>query len=223
MAATEDWKLLASGLHALELQASHEALEALLAYRDLLARWNRVHNLTAVRDPKAMIVHHLLDSLSINSFLHGQSLLDMGSGAGLPGVPLALVNPKRCFTLLDANGKRVRFLRQVATEIGLENVAIVHDRVENFRPARFFDTIVSRAFASLGRFTSAAKPLLESTGHILAMKGRMSEDEVAEVPPDLFVQKVHKLQVPGLEGERHLIDLVFAPGGEAHSTKRFDE
>lgn len=204
---------LAAGLDALGIAASTVVLDRLLAYRDLLARWNRVHNLTAVRDPQAMIAHHLLDSLSIHPYLAGDRILDLGTGAGLPGLPLALLDPERTFTLLDASVKRVRFLRQVVAALHVKNVEAVHARVENYRVAAGFATVTSRAFATLSRFADAALPLLEADGQALAMKGRFPQAELAELPAKVRVLAVHRLQVPGLEAQRHLVVLAPASAG----------
>lgn len=199
---------LAAGVGMLALEASDEQIDRLLQYRDLLVRWNRVHNLTAVRDPQEMIAHHLLDSLAVSPYLYGETVLDVGSGAGLPGIPLAVVNPQRHFVLLDASNKRVRFLRQVIVELGLSNVEAVHERIERYRPAAPFATVTSRAFAALGDFVAAAQGLLAPDGRLLAMKGRYPEEELLALPAGYKVRAVYELGVPGLNAQRHLIEIV---------------
>lgn len=206
---------LAAGMWALGLEPAPQALERLLAYRDLLVRWNRVHNLTAIRDPQAMLAHHLLDSLAISPYLYGERVLDVGSGAGLPGIPLAVVNSARQFVLLDASIKRVRFLRHVFATLGLDNVEVVHERIERYRPAPPFATVTSRAFASLGDFAAAARGLLTEDGHLLAMKGRYPGEELQALPVGIRLRSAQELKVPGLDAKRHLIDLIHdEPGGE---------
>ena len=183
----------------------------LSAYLALLERWNRAYNLTAVRDPAAMVVRHLLDSLSILPWLIGPRILDVGSGAGLPGIPLAIVRPQHDFFLLDSNGKRTRFLIQVVAELQLKNVHVVRGRVEDYQPEALFDSIVSRAFATLADMVVDAGKLCAPTGRLLAMKGVFPDDELARLPPDYAVVGVHRLQVPSLDAERHLVHLAPAP------------
>lgn len=199
---------LAAGMCSLGIEPDESVIERLLAYRDLLARWNRVHNLTAIRDPEAMITHHLLDSLSVGAYLVGERVLDVGSGAGLPGIPLSVVDPKRHFVLLDASAKRVGFLRQVVLELGLDNVEAVHARIERYRPDAPFATVISRAFASLKDFLESACMHLADGGHVLAMKGRYPTQELQALPAGVRLCAVHELKVPGLEAHRHLIDLM---------------
>ncbi|WP_455384085.1 16S rRNA (guanine(527)-N(7))-methyltransferase RsmG [Acidihalobacter prosperus] len=208
MSAAQAQERLAAGMRALDMPPAEDALHKLLAYRDLVVRWNRVHNLTAIRDPEAMLAYHLLDSLSVSPYLNGDRVLDVGSGAGLPGIPLAVVNPQRRFVLLDASSKRVRFLRQVAMELGLGNVEAVHERIERYRPDAPFATVTSRAFASLADFARAACGLLAEDGHMLAMKGRYPEEELRALPSGIRLHAVYELKVPGLDAQRHLIDLV---------------
>lgn len=210
MSAAQAQERLASGMRALDVVPPEDAVHKLLAYRDLVVRWNRVHNLTAVRDPEAMLAYHLLDSLSVSPYLHGDRVLDVGSGAGLPGIPLAVVNPQRRFVLLDASSKRVRFLRQVSVELELENVEAVHERIERYRPDAPFATVTSRAFASLADFAGAACGLLAAGGHMLAMKGRCPEEELQALPSGIRLHAIYELKVPGLDAQRHLIDLVRA-------------
>jgi 16S rRNA (guanine527-N7)-methyltransferase len=183
-----------------------------MAYVALLVKWNRAYNLTAVRDPAEMIEKHLLDSLSITGYLHGGRICDVGTGAGLPGVPLAIACPERHFTLLDSNGKKTRFLVQAAAELQLRNLDVVHARAEQYRPPAPCDTVVTRAFATLADMLATSGHLLAADGRFLAMKGAFPRDELAAVPPGFRVQDVVELHVPGLEGARHLVRI--APAGE---------
>ncbi|MGE0080772.1 MAG: 16S rRNA (guanine(527)-N(7))-methyltransferase RsmG [Thiohalomonadaceae bacterium] len=209
---SDDRTRLAAGARALGLELDASALDRLLAYRDLLAKWNRAYNLTAVRDPAEMIEKHLLDSLSVAPYLHGDRICDVGTGGGLPGVPLAIVQPGRRFTLLDSNGKKTRFLVQAAAELGLQNVTVVHARAEQHRPAERCTTVVTRAFATLADMLAASGHLLAPGGVFLAMKGVYPREELAAVPPTYRVQDVLELHVPGLEGARHLVRI--APAGQ---------
>lgn len=179
--------------------------EQLLAYLELLSKWNQVHNLTAITDPKEMVMLHILDSLSINRFLHGKEIIDVGTGAGLPGIPLAIIHPERQFTLVDSNNKRTLFLNQVIYELQIKNVHVFHARVEDFHPERCFDSIVSRAFASLREMVLATAHLACHEGQFLAMKGTYPEVEIQEVPEDFRVMSVHALRINGLNAERHLV------------------
>jgi 16S rRNA (guanine527-N7)-methyltransferase len=196
---------LANGLNALGLD--QEALPPLLRYLELLAKWNGAYNLSAVRDPQEMVSRHLLDSLVILPWVRGPRLLDVGSGAGLPGIPLAIARPDLQVVLLDSNGKKSRFQRQAVLELGLSNVEVEGVRVEQYRPSAPFDEIVSRAFAELALFVRLTEPLLAPRGRWLAMKGRRDENELAEIAAERGKLHVHPLQVPGLIGERHLIEI----------------
>jgi 16S rRNA (guanine527-N7)-methyltransferase len=182
----------------------------LLAYIDLLARWNRSYNLTAIRDPAEMISRHLLDSLSVLPWISGLRLLDAGTGAGLPGVPLAITRPHMRIILLDSTGKKVRFLNHVARELQLENVSPVQERLESYRPEAAFDVIISRAFATLTAFAGAARHLA-GTARLLAMKGRYPADELDTLPDWVRVESVEKLGVPGLQEDRHLVIMSVIP------------
>ncbi|MBS1190628.1 MAG: rRNA m(7)G-527 methyltransferase [Rhodocyclaceae bacterium] len=196
---------LASGLTALGLDLPTDAQEKLLAYRDLLLKWNRTYNLTALRDPEQAISHHLLDSLAILPWIRGDSLLDVGSGGGLPGIPLAIARPDLQVTLVDAVQKKATFLQQAAIELELPNVRALHARVEEISGQ--FSQITSRAFAELADFTRLTRHLLAADGHWLAMKGVRPENEIAALPADVQVEAIEPLTVPGLAAERHLIIL----------------
>jgi 16S rRNA (guanine527-N7)-methyltransferase len=179
-------------------------VELLLAYLDLLRRWSRTYNLTAVRDPAEMVTRHLLDSLSVLPWTTGRRLLDAGTGAGLPGVPLAIARQQMEVTLLDSVGKKVRFLNFVRRELGLANVWPVQARLESFVPDTGFDAIISRAFTSLAGFAAAARHLAVGTP-LLAMKGRLPAAELKDLPAWVQVRSVEKLEVPGLQEDRHLV------------------
>ncbi len=202
---------LARGADTLGLALSPDQLDALLQYLDLMARWNRAYNLTAVREPQQMVVRHLLDSLAIAPYLRGQRLIDVGTGGGLPGVPLAICCPQHEFHLLDSNGKKTRFLFQVKTALGLDTMSVHHARVETFRPEQDYDAVLSRAFASLDDMVTGCSHLLGPGGLFLAMKGVYPEQELAAVADRCDLRAVHKLSVPGLEEERHLVVLASRP------------
>ena len=192
----------------MSIDAPATAAERLAVYVALLDRWNRVYNLTAVRSPFDMVIWHILDSLVILPWLQGSSVLDVGSGAGLPGIPLAVVRPQMTFYLLDSNGKRIRFLTQAVAELGITNVNVVHSRVEDYRPGLSFDCVVSRAFASLSVMLVKAGMLCSTGGCLLAMKGRYPGDELKNLPTGYALMGIYPLQVPNLDAERHLVHLV---------------
>ncbi|ECZ7148838.1 16S rRNA (guanine(527)-N(7))-methyltransferase RsmG, partial [Salmonella enterica] len=174
----------------------------LVAYVDMLHKWNKAYNLTSVRDPAEMVVRHILDSIVVAPYLQGQRFIDVGTGPGLPGIPLAIVLPDAHFTLLDSLGKRVRFLRQVQHELKLENITPVQSRVEAYPSEPPFDGVISRAFASLNDMVSWCHHLPGEKGRFYALKGQLPEDEIASLPDDFSVESVEKLRVPQLEGER---------------------
>jgi len=199
--------LLIRGVQRLGIELPEDAAPRLLAFVQLLGKWNRAFNLTAVRDPARMVTRHLLDSLAVLPFLEGERVLDVGSGAGLPGIPLALACPERRFVLLDSNGKKTRFLIQVVTELGLTNVEVVRSRAEDYRPERLFDTVISRAFATLAAAVHAAGHLCAPHGIMLVMKGVYPGEELDDLAPTMGLRAVHRLEVPGLAAERHLVCL----------------
>lgn len=194
---------LAGGLAALGLDLSAAAQDKLLAYRDFLLKWNRTYNLTALRDPGLAVSHHLLDSLAILPWIAGDNLLDVGSGGGLPGIPLAIARPELQVTMVDTVQKKATFLQQAAIELELPNVRAVHARVEDLTGQ--FAQITSRAFSELAEFVRLTRHLLMPGGRWLAMKGVRPEAEIAALPPEVRVEAVEPLQVPGLDAERHLI------------------
>lgn len=181
--------------------------QQLQSYLQLLQRWNKFYNLTAVRHVAQMQVLHLDDSLSVAPFIRGGSCLDVGSGAGLPGIPLAIVQPERQFTLLDTNGKKTRFMQQAVLELGLKNVTVIQTRVESWQPAALFDAVISRAFASLHDFVTFTGKHLREGGILYAMKGRYPADELTALPAGWRVSAQHPLHVPGLDAERHLLEI----------------
>ncbi|EAT4559809.1 16S rRNA (guanine(527)-N(7))-methyltransferase RsmG, partial [Salmonella enterica] len=173
----------------------------LAAYVDMLHKWNKAYNLTSVRDPNEMLVRHILDSIVVAPYLQGQRFIDVGTGPGLPGIPLAIVLPDAHFTLLDSLGKRVRFLRQVQHELKLENITPVQSRVEAYPSEPPFDGVISRAFASLNDMVSWCHHLPGEKGRFYALKGQLPGDEIASLPDNFSVESVEKLRVPQLEGE----------------------
>lgn len=197
---------LREGLERLGVAVDAAAEARLLAYLALLVRWNRAYNLTAVRDPAQMVSRHLLDSLAVLPWVEGDTLVDVGTGPGLPGLPLAIARPGLRVSLLDANGKKVRFLRQVVMELGLADVEVVQSRVESFRPPHGFDLVTSRAFAALPDMVDLTRHLLAPGGRWLAMKGVSPEPELAALPGDI-VSRVEPLHVPGETACRHLVIL----------------
>lgn len=199
--------VLREGLQALNTPLSEVSVNKLLAYQALLLKWNRVYNLTAIEDDKGVLVHHLLDSASVLPWVGESRLLDVGSGAGLPGIPLAIARPTLQVTLVDAVQKKVSFQRQTCIELGLNNVEPLHGRVESLSGKGRYDRIVSRAFADLNAFVSLTRPLLAQGGYWLAMKGRCPDQELVSLPPGVCVEAIHPLVVPGLKAERHLIVL----------------
>ncbi|WP_110649695.1 16S rRNA (guanine(527)-N(7))-methyltransferase RsmG [Salinicola peritrichatus] len=204
-------RILDDGLAALGIAIDSARRDRLLALLGLLHKWNRAYNLTAVRSPEAMVARHLLDSASVAFAVHGPTLLDVGSGPGFPGLVLAILDPELEVTLLDSNGKKVRFQRQAVMELGLDNVRCQQVRVEAF--AGTFDQIISRAFAALDDFVTLTEPLLAAGGEWLAMKGALDEREREALPAGVVVSQRYALTVPGLDtAERQLLKLARAAG-----------
>lgn len=203
-----DENLLARiGEGARELGMNLEASQAgqLLDYIRELARWGRAYNLTAIRDVEKMVPLHLLDSLTVVPHVRGSRVLDLGTGAGLPGIPLAVVRPGLQVCLLEASAKKCRFMRHVKTRLGLADVEVAQSRAENYRPTRAFDTVVSRAVGTLSLLMELSAHLCEPGGRLLAMKGQYPEAELADLPGGWTVDEVLALKAPGVEGERHLV------------------
>ncbi|MBL8511910.1 MAG: 16S rRNA (guanine(527)-N(7))-methyltransferase RsmG [Betaproteobacteria bacterium] len=208
MAETTLTAQLDQGLAALSLDLDQAARDKLISYLGLLVKWNRVYNLTAVRKPEDMIGLHLLDSLAVLPHLpEAGTLLDVGTGGGLPGIPLAIVRPRLNITLLDSLQKKTTFVRQAAGELTLKNANVVCERVEQYRPPEKFQHIISRAFSALADFVQGVEHLLAPDGTLLAMKGLNPHDEIMNLPPTFVVSKTIKLNVPQVDGSRHLIVL----------------
>lgn len=199
-------QLLVSGLRELHCDAGLR--DPLFAFLRLLEKWNRAYNLTAVREPEAMVTHHVLDSLAVAPYLHGRRIADVGTGAGLPGIPLAIARPELGFVLLDSNSKKTRFVTQAINELQLANVVVERARAEDFRPSRPFDTIVSRAFTSLAEMLRMTQHLCAPDGVFLAMKGAYPADELRAMPGGFEVRRVERVTVPGLHAERHVIEVI---------------
>lgn len=188
-----------------ELSLPIEQQHKLIQLVELLTKWNKAYNLTSVRDPKQMLVKHIMDSIVVSPYLQGNRLIDVGTGPGLPGLPLAILNPDKQFVLLDSLGKRLRFIRQAVLELGLKNVEFVQSRVEEYQPEEKFDVVLSRAFASLEDMLFWCKHLPNQTGHFLALKGQFPEQEINMLDKQFEFVETVTLQVPNLEGERCLV------------------
>ena len=180
------------------------AMDQFASYLDLLVKWNRVYNLTAIRDEAKLVSHHVLDSLAVVAHLPDGNIVDVGSGAGLPGIPIAISCPGRAVTLLDSNHKKGAFLQQAIAELGLATVRVVTERVETYRPAELFKTVISRAFSDLADFVKLAGHLCATDGAMIAMKGLQPDEEIAQVPSSWKV-KTLRLRIPQLEASRHLV------------------
>ena len=193
------------GIDALGLALGSAHVATLERYLDLLEKWNRVYNLTAIRDRAQMLTHHLLDSLAVVPHVRGPRVLDVGTGGGLPGIPIAIACPAMTVTLLDSNHKKTAFLNQAAAELPLPNVRVSAERIEAWSASERFETIVSRAFSDLAEFVTAAARLLADGGRFVAMKGVHPFEEIERLPAGFVVNEVVKLHVPGLDAERHLV------------------
>ncbi|MCI0655116.1 MAG: 16S rRNA (guanine(527)-N(7))-methyltransferase RsmG [Methylococcaceae bacterium] len=204
---------LADGLDQLEIGYSPESLSKLLEFRTLLSKWNKTFSLTAIRDPETMISYHLLDSLSVSAYLRGRRVLDIGTGPGLPGIPLSMLHSDKSFVLIDSSGKKTRFVRQAVLELGLTNVEVVQERVERFKNELLFDTIVTRAFSAISGILSSSSHLLKEDGQLLTMRGRLPEPET-RYPG--FAAKLIPIRVPGLHAQRHI--LVLTPETAKHES-----
>jgi 16S rRNA (guanine527-N7)-methyltransferase len=201
---------LAAGARAIGVELDAARAEQLLMLVDELEQANAQFNLTAIRDRPGMLAKHILDSLTLQPYLRGGRCADVGTGAGFPGLPLAVVNPERRFTLIEATGKKSRFVQQTAQRLGCANVQVVNTRAENYRPFELFDTVAARALSSLADFVAYAGHLCAPTGRLLAMKGKRPDDEISAVPKSFRVLAVHRLALPGFGDQRHLVEMVRA-------------
>ncbi|QYK05280.1 16S rRNA (guanine(527)-N(7))-methyltransferase RsmG [Shewanella zhangzhouensis] len=192
------------------LQVDAQQQQQLLAFVELLDKWNKAYNLTSVREPAQMLTRHILDSLVVSPHLVGKRFIDVGTGPGLPGIPLAIINPDKEFVLLDSLGKRIRFQKQVAVELGLKNISSVESRVELYQPEQGFDGVLSRAFASVGDMLSWCHHLPAENGSFYALKGQLGDEEMAGIPEGFKLIETIRLTVPGLDEQRHLLKLVKA-------------
>lgn len=198
---------LLTGLQALNLQASEAQISALLHYLQLLAKWNAKFNLSGITAIDEMVSIHLLDSVSLSPFLKGEIFVDAGTGAGLPGIPLAIMNPEKQFILIDSNGKKTRFLFQVKLALKLHNITIENCRIEHYQSTRQIDMVMCRAFSSLEDTVCKTQQFLRTGSKLLAMKGRFPEQEIDELPTDFMVTSVAKSGIPGSDSQRHVIEI----------------
>ncbi|MBU2870962.1 16S rRNA (guanine(527)-N(7))-methyltransferase RsmG [Colwellia sp. E2M01] len=191
-----------------DLVVSQEQIDLLIQYVELLNKWNKAYNLTSVRDPSEMLVKHIMDSLMVGEVLIGNNFIDVGTGPGLPGIPLAILYPERNFVLLDSLGKRITFLRQVVFQLKLTNVTPVKARVEEYQGEQAFDGVLSRAFSSLNDMVSWCQHLITTeNGRFFALKGQYPQDEITQLPENITLVDSHKINVPELVGERHVLVL----------------
>lgn len=207
---SEEHRSLVIGAKQLGLDLDLHQIDQLMTYLKLFDKWNHAFNLSAIREPAAMVKLHLLDSLSIAPLLQGERFIDVGTGGGLPGIPLAIKFPHKSFTLLDSAGKKTRFLFQVKQELGLNNVTVENRRVEQYYPQPGFDGVISRAFASLQDMVKSCAHLLNESGRFWAMKGQVPVAELKEIQQHYTVEHCHRLQIPGMAAQRCL--LVIRPG-----------
>jgi 16S rRNA (guanine527-N7)-methyltransferase len=201
----EERQRLRQGAEQLGLPLSDGQTEGLLAYLVLLRKWNRVYALISRRDGDDWVARHLLDSLAVLPYINGFRIIDVGSGAGLPGIPLALMSPEKNFTLLDSNSKKARVMTQAVIELGLKNVTVVEQRAEAYRPETGFDCVMSRAFATIAEMLVVASHLAAEGGRFLALKGTYPAEELEALPPGYHAETVHLLKVPFEQGERHVV------------------
>lgn len=199
--------MLTDGLKQLDLQLDQTKQDQLIEFVLLLDKWNQAYNLTSVRDPEQMMIKHILDSLAVAPFLTQTRYIDVGTGPGLPGIPLAIAFPEKSFTLLDSLGKRIRFIKQTSFALKLKNITPVQSRVEQFKPDVPYDSVLTRAFASIKDMLHWCQHLVDSQGQFYALKGQLPDDEIQQIPEGFDVIDRIELKVPGLEGERHLITI----------------
>lgn len=196
---------LAQGLEALGIELPEAVQARLLRFVQLLVKWNKAYNLTAIRDPAEMVAKHLLDSLAMLPFLQGEAVIDIGTGPGLPGIPLSIVRENTRFTLLDSNSKKTRFVTQAVMELGIGNVTVVQSRAETYQPGGHFDVVIARAFSSIKDLLLCVQHLCRPGTRVLAMKGQYPGDELVDWPAGFSCESVEKIVVPGVRGERHVV------------------
>lgn len=206
-------QLLIGGCQQLGLQLNEAQLNKIQAYLENLLKWNKAYNLTAIRDPREMVIKHLLDSLSIYPHIQGKSVLDVGTGPGLPGIPVSICDTNKHWTLIDSNGKKTRFLLQMKADLALHNLDVVKGRIENLAAQNTYDVITSRAFSALQDFVGVCLPLLKSDGELVAMKGTIPHEEIEQLNHQQLDIEIKPLAVPFLEEERHLILVKHKPQG----------
>lgn len=195
-------------LAEMNLSATAEQKKQLVGFVEMLNKWNKAYNLTSIRDPQQMLIRHIMDSLAVSKHLVGERFIDVGTGPGLPWIPLAIMNPERSFVLLDSLGKRIRFQKQVQHELGIHNISSVESRVEAFEPEVKFDGVLSRAFASIEDMLHWCHHLPSETGCYYALKGLLADNEMANIPQGFEVTDIIELQVPRLDEQRHLLRVI---------------
>ncbi|ASF16390.1 16S rRNA (guanine(527)-N(7))-methyltransferase RsmG [Shewanella xiamenensis] len=195
-------------LAEINLPATAEQKKQLLDFVGMLNKWNKAYNLTSVRDPEIMLVRHIMDSLVVSKHLQGERFIDVGTGPGLPGIPLAIMNPDKTFVLLDSLGKRIRFQKQVAFELGIHNISSIESRVEAYQPEQKFDGVLSRAFASIHDMLTWCHHLPAEHGQFYALKGQLSDEEMQQIPAGFAITETIELKVPKLDEQRHLLKII---------------
>lgn len=195
-------------LAEINLSATAEQKKKLIDFVGMLNKWNKAYNLTSVRDPEAMLVRHIMDSLVVSKHLQGERFIDVGTGPGLPGIPLAIMNPNKTFVLLDSLGKRIRFQKQVAFELGIRNISSVESRVEAYQAEQQFDGVLSRAFASIQDMLSWCHHLPAENGLFYALKGQLNDEELQQMPSGFVIKEIIELKVPKLDEQRHLLKII---------------
>ena len=199
---------LQCGISSLSLNCNEEMLCSLLAYIDLLKKWNSAYNLLGSNESDSLVSRHILDSLCVDAYLEGNLIADIGAGAGLPGIPLAILNPEKNFVLIDSNGKKTRFMFQAKIQLGLDNISIENCRIEHYQSTQQIDMVMCRAFSTLADALTMLQPIFSDECKLLAMKGHYPEDEIARLPDGFELSKSIKLDVPGSESQRHLIEIM---------------
>ncbi|NMH66804.1 16S rRNA (guanine(527)-N(7))-methyltransferase RsmG [Shewanella salipaludis] len=199
---------LATYLAEIQLPATPEQQKQLVDFVNMLNKWNKAYNLTSVRDPQAMLIRHVMDSLVVSPYLDGRRFIDVGTGPGLPGIPLAIMNPDKEFVLLDSLGKRIRFQKQVQFELGVKNITSVESRVEAYEDEQGFDGVLSRAFASVSDMLNWCRHLPAPDGCFYALKGQLNPEELTQIPAGFVLKQVIELKVPELDEQRHLLKIV---------------